>query len=105
MSKKQFLDGTETDTVLNKCPVCGGVLEYCDLYQVSHIYRILKNGKISKRYTKREEGPMGCGFVCCSNCTFHTDCDLDTDCITGVHIYESNSGYFRMIKDGDVNDD
>lgn len=101
MSVKQYLNGNETDTVLNKCPVCGGTLEYCNLYQISHVYRILKNGKLSKRYSKREEGSMDCGFICCSNCDFHTDCDLDTDCVTGVHIYESDFGSFRITKNGE----
>lgn len=53
------------ETILNKCPVCGNELEYVALYQYSNVYRILKNGKISKnRKFRRDEGSMGSLFIC-----------------------------------------
>ena len=91
-----------TEKIFNKCPICGGELEYIDLYQYSRVYRILKNGKVSKKMKyKREEGPMECGFIDCSNqdCDFHTDCDLDTD-IKGdykhIYIHENNKHQFMI---------
>ena len=52
MSRRRFSNGN-TEEVLNKCPLCGSELEYHDLIQFSDVYRILKNGKVSR--TKRLE--------------------------------------------------
>ena len=91
MSRRMFATAESEEKVLSKCPICGCELEYVELNQYSNVYRILKNGTISKtRKYKRDEGPMECGFISCSNpeCNFHTDCDYDTD-TTGKynHIY------------------
>ena len=47
MSKRIF-SSFNKEKILNKCPLCGGELEYVALHQYSDVYRILKNGKISK---------------------------------------------------------
>lgn len=99
MSRRMFSNGN-TEKILNKCPLCGAELEYVELLQYSNVYRILKNGKMSKtKKCKREEGSMECGFICCSKCNFHTDCDLDTY-TTGdyknIYIHENNNGQFMI---------
>ena len=95
MSKKLFSSPGVTEKVLNKCPICGSELEYVSLHQYSKIYRILKNGKISKTMKyKRDEGPMECGFIGCSNCDFHTDCDLDCEDYKEIYIYETDNHVF-----------
>lgn len=66
--------------ILNKCPKCGAELEYHELCQYTEVYRILKSGKVStKRIRKEDSGSMEASFICCSNCDFHTDCDLSND--------------------------
>lgn len=100
MSKRIFSVPDNEETILNKCPICGAELEYIVLNQYSDVYRILKSGKISKRKKfRRDEGSMECGFINCTKCEFHTDCDLDTN-ITGdyecIHIHENNKGQFMI---------
>lgn len=63
--------------VLNKCPKCGAELEYHELCQYTVRYRILKNGKISKKRIRKEDnGSIDEKFICCSQCDFNTDCEL-----------------------------
>lgn len=100
MSRRIFATPDSNEKILNKCPICGEELEFVELYQYSNVYRILKSGKISKkRKFRREEGPIECGFISCTNCNFHTDCDLDTD-TTGdynrIYIHENDKGQFMI---------
>lgn len=102
MSRRMFSKPDGHEEVLNKCPLCGEELEYVELSQYSNVYRILKNGKVSKvRKFKRDEGSMECAFISCSNpnCNFHTDCDYDTD-ITGsykaIYIHQADEGQFMI---------
>lgn len=88
------------EKILNKCPLCGEELEYISLYQYSVVYKILKNGTISKTIKyKRDEGPLDAAFLSCSKCDFHTDCDLDTDS-TGnykkIRIRQNNRNQFLV---------
>lgn len=99
MSRRIFSNGNE-ERVLNQCPLCGEELEYVELNQYSNVYRILKNGKVSKtKKFKRDEGPMECAFIACTQCNFHTDCDFDTD-TTGdykrIYIHENNEHQFMI---------
>lgn len=101
MSRRMFSSDSE-EKILNKCPICGEELEFVELNQYSNIYRILKNGKVSKtKKCTRNEGSMECGFICCSNtdCNFHTDCDYDTE-TTGqynhIYIHENDIGQFMI---------
>lgn len=100
MSRRRFRVPGSKEMILNKCPICGEELEYVELFQYSNVYRILKNGKCSKvRKFRRDEGSMECGFITCTNCDFHTDCDYDTD-NTGkykhIYIHESDRGQFMI---------
>lgn len=105
MSRRRFATPDSNEKILNKCPICGEELEFVELYQYSNVYRILKNGKVSKtKKYKRDEGPMECGFISCSNpnCDFHTDCDYDTDTIgqyNHIYIHENNIGQFMIDTD------
>lgn len=105
MSKRRFARPDSNEKILNKCPICGEELEFVELFQYSYVYRILKNGKVSKtKKFKRYEGPMECAFISCSNpdCDFHTDCDYDTD-TTGqynhIYIHENDEGQFMIDTD------
>lgn len=65
--------------LFNHCPICGSVIEYNSLMQYSNVYKVLKNGNLSKKRIRREDvGSMECGFYSCtnSNCDFVTDCEL-----------------------------
>lgn len=53
--------------VRNCCPNCGGAIEVSALYQYSYVYKVLKNGKVSERYTKRDEGPLEVSVAGCIN--------------------------------------
>lgn len=50
------------------CPVCGGTITVSWLYQYSHDYIVNKNGKLSKRYTTVDVGPMEVAIASCKNC-------------------------------------
>ena len=102
MSRRLFATSDSNEKILNKCPICGEELEFVELNQYSNVYRILKNGKVSKtKKFKRDEGSMECGFISCSNpdCNFHTDCDYNTD-TTGqynhIYIYENDKEQFMI---------
>lgn len=63
--------------ILNKCPICGGKLEYNMLCQYTNVFGIKRNGDLTeKRKRKEDNGPMECGFISCVNGDFATDCDL-----------------------------
>lgn len=84
------------EKILNKCPICGSGLEFHVMYQDTDVYKILKNGKISKRKSKSLRCPMESSFIGCSNpnCEFVTDIDFDV-------IYPSDfCGIIRQIDNG-----
>lgn len=105
MDKRKFNIPNSKEKILNKCPVCGSELEYVEFCQYSEVYRILKNGKISKvRKHKMDTGPMECGFIACSNyeCNFRTDCDLEvktTEKHNHIYIYQNGNGQFMICMD------
>lgn len=91
---KQIYSLENDEKILNECPLCGSELEYCALMQYSDVYRILKNGSLSKkRKVRREEGSMDCGFLACTNtdCDFHTNCDLECEYNKDIHICQIGS--------------
>lgn len=52
-----------------KCPNCGGnkfCLSY--FYQSTRDYKVLKNGKLSKKYTVSKDLPTDVAILHCSNC-------------------------------------
>lgn len=65
----------------NKCPCCGGTNLVLDcLGQYSHIYRINKNGKPSKKFKYVDQGSMDCAYVHCRDCGWNSpDADGGTD--------------------------
>lgn len=40
--------------ILNKCPICGGKLEYNMLCQYTNIYGIKRNGDLTERRKRKE---------------------------------------------------
>lgn len=75
---------------MNKCPICGAKLEYSDLMQFSRDYTIKKNGKVSKKCKNSDVCPMECGFIACTVCDFHTNCDLEVEENPEIKIYQQN---------------
>lgn len=62
------------------CPVCGGQITVGWYYQFSREYQVLKSGKLSKRYTRTDEGPMEVSYAACLDCgAFWEDDDFDID--------------------------
>lgn len=57
-----------------KCPLCGGEIEISYLYQYSHDHKLTKSGRISKKYTTRDCGPMEVGIAGCK-CGANWDAD------------------------------
>lgn len=96
MSKRIFSNyhnGSE-EKILNKCPLCNSELEYHSLMQYSNVYKILKNGTVSKTKKRQEyNGSMDCGFICCTKCEFSTDCDLDVIDNNNIHVWQDVSGF------------
>lgn len=58
-----------------KCKRCGGN-NFCVsvFYQSSKDYRVLSNGKLSKKYTKQGDMPMECNSLYCADCGEAIDC-------------------------------
>lgn len=50
------------------CPDCGGRLTYEEFYQVSHIYKVRLDGRISKNFRRSDEGSEEAGFIACNSC-------------------------------------
>lgn len=48
-----------------KCPLCGGEIIVSNLFQYSHDYRFTKSGRISKRYTTVDNGPIEVAIAGC----------------------------------------
>ena len=64
--------------ILNKCPICGGKLEYNALCKYSNVYGIKRNGDLTERRKRKEDaGSIECGFISCVNGDFLTDCELN----------------------------
>lgn len=78
---------------LNKCPICGGRLQYHSMMQFTEDYKIKLDGTLSKRFKKSDSSPMECGFIACISCNFHTNCDLEVEENHNMKIYEENGVY------------
>lgn len=74
--------------ILNRCPICGGRLEYSDLMQYSKDYQIKLNGRLSKNSKNSDIAPMECGFISCTACDFHTNCELKVEGNYNIKIYQ-----------------
>lgn len=62
--------------LLNKCPICGGTLFTDELNQYSIERDITKDGKVSKKYRKVDQGSMECCAVFCKNGDFKTNYEM-----------------------------
>lgn len=82
--------------LLNKCPICGNKLTYSALMQYSLNFQIKRNGQLSAKEKKGDEGSMECGFISCTNsdCNFVTDCDLECINHPNITIYQFEHKYY-----------
>ena len=67
---------------ITECPICGGKIEVSFLYQYSHNYAITKKGRLSKRYTRRDNGPEEVAVASCLSCSEYWNADefaIDAD--------------------------
>ena len=79
--------------ILNKCPICGGRLEYVEFYQYTISRTIKLNGEVSKKNKKKiDAGSLECGFIQCEkkNCDFITDNDYYCDMYKNIEILQKN---------------
>lgn len=60
-------------TFIKACPVCGGQIEVSELFQYAHDFRLNKNGKLSKKYKKRDVGSMEVAIAGCLDCGEYWD--------------------------------
>ena len=58
------------------CPICGGKLHICFFHQYEHVYKLLKNGKMSKHHKNVYCGSTEESYIRCENNDFMTDCEL-----------------------------
>ena len=56
------------EKIISKCPLCGGEIIISNLRQYSYDYKINKNGRISKKYTKNDCGTLECMIANCTDC-------------------------------------
>lgn len=54
-------------TVIKCCPLCGGRIVVSNLYQYSLDYTMRKDGKISKRHKRGDDGPVDVSLASCEN--------------------------------------
>lgn len=72
----------------NKCPCCNETnLVFETLCQYGCQQKVLKNGKLSKTFKKKDYGSMDCGYIHCKNCGWNSP---DAECGT------DNEGYLLM---------
>lgn len=70
--------------------------------QYSNIYKILKNGELSKnRIRKEDNGSLECGFISCSNkhCDFTTDCELNVMNYNEIKLEQKDGKIYYEITD------
>ena len=58
----------------------------CVHFALTHDYLIRKDGKLSKRYVKSDEGPIDCVTAFCNDCNTYWDGDNTLDAEDGVWI-------------------
>lgn len=61
-----------------KCPQCNakGTLTLSYMFQISHDYKIKRDGTLPKKYMRSGEHSMEWSIITCSNCDFYSS-DLD----------------------------
>ena len=78
--------------IANKCPHCGGRMTASEYFSLTHDYIIKKDGNLSKRYTKSEEGSIDCITVRCNSCMSYWDSDNTVVTNNGVYIRGNGEG-------------
>lgn len=58
---------------VKKCPYCGGELILSEFYTFTLDFRITKKGKLSKRFTRSDAGPIDCMTAYCDRCNSNWD--------------------------------
>lgn len=61
--------------IRRSCPLCGGRLIVSSLQQSSKDFFIKKNGRISKKYTLSDSGPMEVEIAACESCEARWEAD------------------------------
>lgn len=64
------------DKIIKSCPLCGKSIIVSVLCQYSLEYRINKNGKISTKFKKRDNGGLDCSIASCED---YENCDARWD--------------------------
>lgn len=85
--------------ILNKCPICGGRLQYHHIMQFTEDYKIKLDGTLSKQFKKSDSCSMECGFISCTFCDFHTNCDLEVKENHNIKIYQEHGVYMYENKE------
>ena len=60
-----------------RCPLCGGEIIVSEYYQTSRDYKVLMNGKLSKRYIVTDAGPINSMTASCGR--EHEEFDISED--------------------------
>ena len=79
------------EAIRARCPLCGGEIIVSEYYQTSRDYKVLMNGKLSKRYIVTDAGPINsmtasCGSFCGAYWE-HEEFDISED---GMHRCEDD---------------
>ena len=81
-----------------RCPLCGGEIIVSEYYQTSRDYKVLMNGKLSKRYIVTDAGPINsmtasCGSFCGAYWE-HEEFDISEDeCFTIKNIWKKRCAH------------
>lgn len=60
------------EAIRARCPLCGGEIIVSEYYQTSRDYKVLMNGKLSKRYIVTDAGPINSMTASCGSFAAHT---------------------------------
>ena len=80
--------------ILNKCPRCGGKLEYSALMQYSNNFYIKRNGELAKKCRKEDIGTMECGYISCTCCDFVTNCEFECEDNKNIKIWQEGNKFY-----------
>lgn len=77
-----------------KCPKCNaeGTLTISFVYQITHDYKIKRDGTLPKKYTKSKENTLEWSCIECSNCDYYA-----TD-VNGAY-YDGDNGEIVFSKE------
>lgn len=91
--------------VLNKCPICGGVVYINRFYQYSLVSKIGRKGLPLKKRFKTDDGPMDCFTLSCAtpDCFYvNGDLDIETPPVMRKNSYvdiDENGAFFLVTED------